>query len=184
VLDPHATAIAAKLAAIASNRGNTIRSDGPERSSSRSLVWEDRGAALSSVRSSRTTAAGPDAASLHARPRNGGPVRLHQLNEKPKLATDHLRADCVNDSAMAADHDALADHERILVLHVTGRENLVASPQLVRISGHISSTNSAAGMVRALYWRATQVSVHWPRCASSGEFGPLWLVGSEVDELG
>jgi hypothetical protein len=50
------------------------------------------------------------------------------LNDKPKLATHHLRADCVNHPAIPADHDALADHERILLLHVTGRDNLVASP--------------------------------------------------------
>jgi hypothetical protein len=50
------------------------------------------------------------------------------LNDNPNLATDHLRADCVNDPAIPADHNALADHERILLPHVTGRDNLVAPP--------------------------------------------------------
>jgi hypothetical protein len=50
------------------------------------------------------------------------------LNDNPDLATDHLRADFVNDPAMPADYDAVADHEWILLLHVTGCHNLVASP--------------------------------------------------------
>jgi hypothetical protein len=59
------------------------------------------------------------------------------VNDKPKLATDHLRANRLNDPTLPADHDALADRERILLLHVTGRDHLVASPQLVGVRGHI-----------------------------------------------
>jgi hypothetical protein len=50
------------------------------------------------------------------------------LNDNPNLAIDHLRADRVNDAAMHIDHDALADDERILPLHVTHRDQTVASP--------------------------------------------------------
>jgi hypothetical protein len=50
------------------------------------------------------------------------------LNDKPKLALDDLPADFVNDPATPADHDALADREWILHFHVTGRDDVVASP--------------------------------------------------------
>jgi hypothetical protein len=43
----------------------------------------------------------------------------------------------MNDSAMLADDDAVANHERILLLHVSGRDHMVASPQLVGVRGHV-----------------------------------------------
>jgi hypothetical protein len=50
------------------------------------------------------------------------------LDDKPKLAVDDLTTDFVNDPATPADHDAVTDHEWILLLYVTGRDDVVASP--------------------------------------------------------
>jgi hypothetical protein len=51
---------------------------------------------------------------------------------------------------MPADHEVVADDERILLRQVTGRDRVVALPQLVGIGRHISSTDSAGRTVLLL----------------------------------